>query len=408
MASNPQGGDLNNMIQNMSPEQRQQLADLVASEEEGSVAQKASGEDSKVKAVFKSLRGDVFGRLPRNELADALLQFKFLNDSGCEMLRTLEILSNSRHPLISKIFADIRGDVENGIALGDAFEKHEKQVGRVTVSTIRAAEESGTLSNSLQFLADNIHQDEEVRTRVKRALSYPITTAVFTITVFILCVMFVVPQFADLYDKTGGEATGVTAVMISLSGFLNGFWFLWIPALILGAFFFLRWWRSSPEVLDRFLLRLPMVARLITLSDMARFSDRLGLLLRSGVPIVKAVNLAKETVANTVLRPLFARMAAQAETGRSLADAFTDIRNVPEGVVDMIRVGEDAGALADTLTIGAGNIRKEMDRLYDQLTRWLQPIGILLVAGIVLVLVVALFTPYIEMLENLSQMGGAQ
>lgn len=412
MASNTGGGmppNLTQMIANMSPEQQRQLAALLAGgggNATGEVAPvRQTGEHARAQAVFKALRGDVFGRLPRQELADALLQFRFLHDSGCEMLRTLEILSNSRHPLVGRIFRDVRNDVENGASLGDAFARHEVHVGRVVVSTIRAAEESGTLSDSLQFLADNIHQDEEVRVRVRRALSYPVTTALVTLAVFILSVMFVVPSFAELSEKLEGEPGSVTAVMMGLSNFLRNFFWLWIPGVIISVVLFIRWWRSSPEVLDRLLLNIPLVSRLVTMSDLSRFADRLGILLKAGLPLVKAIHLAKETVSNTVLRPLFARMATQAETGRPLADAFVDIKNAPEGVVDMIRVGEDAGALPDTLTIGAANIRREMDRLYDTLARWLQPIGIMIVSVLVLILVIALFQPYLEMLERISTSG---
>ena len=278
----------------------------------------------------------------------------------------------------------------------------------MVVSTIRAAEESGTLAESLEFLADNINRDQEVRERLRRAVSYPLTTAVLTFAIFFLSLIFVVPQFRGLAEKGGidAEVTGLSAFVFGLSDFLRGYWILWGLVLIVLFLGSIRFVKSNPEIVDRVMLKIPFVNRLLTLSNLARFFDRLSVLLSSGVSILTSIKLAKETVANRVLRPRFAQMSQLAESGESLAKTFVDIPNVPANVVDMIRVGEDAGALPETLSIGAANIRKEMDRLYDRITRWIQPIGLLLVSVMVLVLVIALFVPYLSALDSLSQSGG--
>ncbi|MCA9564711.1 MAG: type II secretion system F family protein, partial [Myxococcales bacterium] len=283
----------------------------------------------KVKDFLEMSRGvNITGSVTRSDLADVLRQFKFLHESGCEMLRTLEILSNTQNPVLAKMFAGIRQDVEAGVSLADAFAKHERRVGNVVVSTIRAAEESGTLAESLDFLADNISKDDEVRRNIRKALTYPVVTGTVTMTVFIACLILVVPQFESLYtssmlgDDPNLKPTGLTAVVFSLSHFLRHDWFLWVPLLGLivgGIVYFLR---SNPIFLDRMMLKIPLLNKLLVISDLSRFCDRLGLLLGSGVPILKAVTLAKETVANRVLRPIFARMATQAERGQALSEAF--------------------------------------------------------------------------------------
>lgn len=368
-----------------------------------------SGPWKLVRDAFEASRGvSLTGSIARSDLADVLRQFKFLHESGCEMLRTLEILGNTQNPVVARMFRGIRDDVEAGISLADAFHKYERRVGNVVVSTIRAAEESGTLAESLEFLADNISKDDEVRRNIRRALAYPAITGSLTLLVFLLCLLFVVPAFEDLYQRPelGSKAPeGMTAVIISMSRFLTGWWMLWIPVGVL-MFLSVVWWvRSNPLSVDRWLLRVPLLNRLLVLSDLSRFGDRLGLLLSSGVPILKAVTLAKETVANRVLRPIFARMATQAEKGRPLSEAFAGTPHLPDGVIDMIRVGEEAGALPATLSLTAANLRKEMDRLYARFTAVIQPIGIFVVAGMVLVLVIALFKPYLEIIENIGSHG---
>lgn len=403
MSSKASPQNLQDMLTGLSEEQQEQLAVFLSAQAEAKVVDPKPPMTRRVSSAFRKVAATpVFGRLSQKELADSLLEFRFLHDSGCELLRTLEILSSSGNPTLAAIFTQIRSDVENGKTLADAFARHDKHVGRVVVSTIRAAEESGTLSNSLEFLADNIYQDEELRVRVKRAISYPAMTGSLTFLIFILCVMFVVPSYAVLYEKMGSEATGVSAALLGLSEFLRHFWWLWIPACVLGGVYGRRWLQSKPPSLDHVMLKLPIISRIVTLTDLSRFADRLGLLLRTGVPIIPSVKLAKETVENSVLRPLFARMATQAESGQSLADAFVDIDSVPVGVVDMIRVGEDAGALPDTLQLSASNLRKDMNRLYDRVTRWLQPIGLLIVAILVLLLVVTLFRPYLDVIESIG------
>ena len=402
--------DIAELLSNLSDEERSQLiSSLSGGKSDEPPAEPAQpGLVARAKDALRVLLGgDVSGRIPARALADALLQFKFLHSSGCEMLRTLEILENSRNPLLKKLFGSVRDDVENGLTLADAFEKFESRVGSVVVSTVRAAEESGTLSESLEFLADNINRDEELRERVRRAISYPLTTAFLTFTIFFLCVLFVVPQFQTLSQKGGLNArvTGVSGFVFGLSDFMRNYYWFWIPLVLVVVLVLIRLVKNNPEAVDAILLRIPLVNKLLTLSNLARFFDRLGVLLASGVSLLKSIKLAKETVANRVLRPRFARMSELAESGQSLSETFVDIPNVPDNVVDMIRVGEDAGALPETLAIGAENIRKEMDRLYDRLTRWIQPIGILIVSALVLLLVIALFVPYLDMLESISLSG---
>lgn len=423
-----QGSELSNLLSDMSDEQQKQLMGLLTKQRQqlttGSqkvvepatttgaqaVVDETKKKPGRVRKFLAEAKGrSLTGGIPKRDLADSLLQFKFLHESGCEMMRALEILSNTTNPVVGRMFATIRKDVENGVALADAFGKHERRVGRVVVSTIRAAEESGTLANSLEFLADNINRDDEVRARIRRALAYPVMTALFTFTVFIGCLLFVVPKFKALFfdrEDIAVELNFITAVVFWLSDFLKYYYYLWLPVLIFLAFAVIQFWRTQPEVVDRVLLRIPFVNRMLTLGDMARFSDRLGLLLQTGVPIIKAVNLAKETVGNRVLRPLFARMASQAELGRPLSEAFEDIKHLPHGVVDMIRVGEDASALPATLKVAARNIRTEMEREFDKFTRWVQPVGILLVSGFVVILVLALFMPYLDMISAIPSQSG--
>jgi type II secretory pathway component PulF len=326
------------------------------------------------------------------------------------MMRTLEILGNSQNPALGKMFQSIRAEVEAGISLSEAFRRVEGQVGRVVVSTIEAAEESGTLANSLEFLADNIERDLQIRQKLRKALAYPAVTGLVTLAIFLLCLVFVVPQFASLYVKLGvvQEGTqnpnypGMTAIVIGLSSFLRHYFWLWIPMLVLACWGMAHLIRANPEQVDRAVLKIPILNRLLVLSDLSRFTDRLGLLLKSGVPIMKSISLAKETVANRVLKPRFARMADLAERGESLSGALIGTPHLSVGVVDMIQVGEEAGALPTTLSLAARNLRREMDRLYERLTIWAQPVGLFIVSGMVLTLILALFLPYLDLINAIG------
>lgn len=408
------------LLEDMSADQRQQLLGLLGGQSPAPAAvgvlkapvsfrDRAESAFDHAKRALRQMRGvTITGKIPADVLAESLVQFQFLYESGCDILRSLELLQKSSNPIISRMYQKIHHDVENGEALADAFAKYEHRIGRTVVSTIRAAEESGTLAESLQFLADNIQRDADIRTRVRQALSYPAFTGTFSLLVFMLCLAFVVPSFEALYQRpeAGFAApTGITAVVFALSGLLRSWVWLWLPGgiglICLGIHFV----RQNPDRFDGLLLKLPFVNRMVVLSSVGRFCDRLGLLLGTGVSFSKSIHLAKETVANRVLRPMFGKMETLAEEGRPLSEAFEDVPNMPANVVDMIRIGAEAGRLPETLRRGANALNREMNRISDRALRWVQPIGVLLVATMVVVLMLALFMPYLGLIEQTGQIG---
>lgn len=333
-------------------------------------------------------------------------QFATMIKAGLAILRCLHILEEqTENPRFRKILSAVRQDVEAGMPLSDAIEKHPVAFDRLYVSMVRAGEIGGVLDETLERVASQLEKDDSLRRSVRSAMTYPVLIGVFAVLVMFGLIIFVVPIFADMYASLGGQLPLLTRIMVFLSDFFRAFWFIVFPAIFLLMYGIKRLKDSKPgtQVWDRAKLKIPMkVGDIIQKIAVARFSRTLGTLVSSGVPILQAIDITGKTAGNTVIEHAMLEVQENIKSGESIALPLTRVPVFPPMVTQMIAIGEETGALDTMLHKISDFYEDEVDAAVKSLTSIIEPIMMIFVGGIVGLVVVAMYLP----IFNLFQLVG--
>ncbi len=341
------------------------------------------------------------GRVPGKYLALFYTQLADLLRSGVPLLRALELLQRqTSHRTLRGLIQQVRDEVADGRPLAEALRRHQRVFGPLAVSMVRAGEEGGFLEEVLKRIAAFLEHQQELKSRTLGAMIYPVFLLVIGTAIVVGMLVFFVPKFAPIFDRFAqqGELPWATQALMSASGFFQQYW---VPCLLVlvGAAWAVVHWASTPtgrEQLDRLRLRVPLLGRIVRLLAVARFCRILGTLLRSGVPVLRALAIAQDAAGNTVLRQAVQEAAEHVQQGRSLAGPLGASGQFPEDVIEMIAVGEEANNLEQVLIDIAETIERRTARLLDALVRLLEPLLLILMAGMVLFVVIALLGPILQ------------
>jgi len=335
-------------------------------------------------------------------------QFATMVNSGLSMLRCLYVLEEQTpNKKLVKVIADLKDDVEAGISLSDALEKHPKVFNRLYVSMVRAGELGGILDEVLNRLAAQLEKDDSIRRAVKSAMVYPIMIASFAILVLIGMVLFLIPIFAKMYNDLGhAKLPALTRFMMGVSAVLRGYWFIAIPAIVLLIWGIRRLKRTSrgTDLWDRTKLNLPMgIGAIVQKLAVARFSRTLGTLVSSGVPILQAIDITGKAAGNTVLEKAMVEVQQSIKEGQSITRPLEGIRVFPAMVTQMISVGEETGSLDAMLSKIADFYEDEVNASVKALTSIIEPIMMIGVGGIVGLVVISMYLPIFNMMNIVKQ-----
>ncbi len=330
-------------------------------------------------------------------------QFATMINAGLALLRALFILEEqTQNPRFRKIITAVRQDVEAGMPLSDAIEKHPAAFDRLYVSMVRAGEIGGVLDQTLERLATQLEKDDSLRRSVKSAMTYPILIGVFALLVLFGLIVFVIPIFAGMYNDLGGQLPLLTRIMVGASDFMRSFWFIVVPAFFL-FIYGLRRLRRTPQgtaAWDRAKLRLPMkLGPIIQKIAVARFSRTLATLVSSGVPILQAIEITGKTSGNTVIESAMNEVREQIKGGESIARPLEKVPVFPPMVTQMIAIGEETGALDTMLHKVADFYEDEVDAAIKSLTSILEPIMMIFIGGIVGLVVVSMYLPIFNLFQ---------
>jgi len=330
-------------------------------------------------------------------------QFATMINAGLALLRALYILEEqTSNPRFRKIISRVRMDVEAGMPLSDAIEKHPVAFDRLYVSMVRAGEVGGVLDQTLDRLATQLEKDDSLRRSVKSAMTYPILILVFAILVLFALVLFVIPVFGAMYNDLGGQLPLLTRMMLGLSNMLRSLWFVIFPAIALAIYAVRRLKRSrrGTEVWDRVKLRLPMkLGDIIQKIAVSRFSRTLATLVSSGVPILQAIEITGKTSGNTVIEYAMDDVKEQIKGGESIARPLEKVSVFPPMVTQMIAIGEETGALDTMLHKIADFYEDEVDTAVKSLTSIIEPIMMIFIGGIVGLVVVSMYLPIFNLFK---------
>ena len=352
-------------------------------------------------------RSTGFGKRVRGQImALTYNQLSSLLRSGVPLLRSLHVLRDQcSHPALKQVLEDIHSRVEDGATLAEAMARHPRVFNEMAVSMVRAGGEGGFLEEALERVAMFTEQADDLKARTTGALAYPAFLAVAgTIVVTFLVVVFV-PKFAKMFDKlrARGELPVLTDYLLNFSDFIRAYG-LYVGILAVIGIYFLGQRLKTERgrfLADRAKIRIPGIGGIFLDLAVARFCRVLGTLLRNGVPILKSLQISSSATGNRVLSQAIGNASENISSGASLAGPLASSGYFPKLVVEMITVAEEANTLDTVLVEIADGLEKRTSRRLDLFVRLLEPVMLLIMAGIVLCVVIALLLPVIKMSSSL-------
>ena len=338
-------------------------------------------------------------RIKAKEVAVFSRQFATMINAGLSLLRSLSVLEEQTDSsALRKILGEVRRDVERGVGLSTALEKHPKAFNKLYTSMVKAGEASGALDSALARLAEFMERSRELRDSVLSALLYPVVLVVVGILSMAVILGLVIPKISQMFAEAGQQLPWFTRVVVAAGGFVENYW--WLMALgFVGIYIFMRRQYADPVGRSRWdgrLLRLPLVGALIARLEAARFTRTLGTLLGNGVPLLDAIAIAKEVVANQVIAEGIRRVTEQVRQGEGLARPLTEARVFPPLAGHLMQVGEESGNLEAMLMQLAQIYEREVQSALRRLMAVLEPTLILglavVIAAIILSVVMAILS----------------
>jgi type II secretory pathway component PulF len=341
-------------------------------------------------------------RVPPQLLANAYGQLADLLRSGVPLLRSLEVLERqSSHAGLKHVLGQIHRDIEDGATMAEAMGRFEQVFGEMTVSMIRAGGEGGFMEEAFSRVAEFTEAQEDLKKRTIGALVYPVFLAVVGIVIVTVLIVFFVPKFESLFDqlREKGELPGITVGLLWLSHNLVKWGPLVVAVLVLGVWLVRRWLKTDAGRLwwDSIRLQLPLVGPIYLGLSVSRFCRVLGTLLRNGVPILRSLESSSDATANRVLSGAIRDARESISAGQPLAKPLGASGRFPPLVVEMIAVAEQANTLEKVLVEIAEALERRTWRRLDLAVRLIEPIMLLMLAGAVLVVVIALLLPVLKM-----------
>ena len=363
-------------------------------------------------------------------------QLSILQDAGLPILRSLKLLAEMQKPgRLKNCLLDVCDEIEGGATLSEAMSKSPKAFDRLYCNMIRAGEAGGALEVILRRLAEFMERSESLKRKVKGALVYPIVVVMVAVGILAFIMVKIVPQFKKIFDDFDSELPPMTQVLIDISNWVVNYWYL-IPAIPFGINILIKLIKMIPYGRfgwDLFVLKVVIFGALVEKNILSRSSRTLGTLLSSGVPILEALNITKETSGNMMFERLFSKVSDAIRDGDAIAKplkayavppfnavallfwtAFVPVVGalmylfryrrpvVDDLVVNMVDVGEESGELDTMLYKVADTYDEEVAVLTESLTSLMEPLLIIFLGGAVGFIVIALFMPLIKLINDLS------
>lgn len=340
-----------------------------------------------------------------DELVIFSRQMYSLTHAGIPILRAVSSLAESTNSLRLKLaLTDIISLLERGRTLSSAMHQHENIFSKLYVSVIHVGENTGRLDESFLQLAGYLEREQETRRQIKAATRYPIFVVIALIAALVIMNVFVIPKFADMFSKFGAELPFMTRFLLGMSDFFVNQWMFLVGGVVL-IIAAVRHYLGTPDGLlnwDRRKLRMPIIGKVLERSLLARFCRSFSMMLQAGLPLTTALNLVAEAVGNRYMELRIITMRQSIEKGENLSRVSQASGLFTPMVLQMVNVGEETGRVDELLAEVAGFYEREVDYDLNSLTAKIEPILIGIVAGMVLVLALGIFTPMWDMMSAIK------
>ena len=374
--------------------------------EEGRKKKKKKDKDAKKPAARKKKKGGFsFGKVGAKQLCTFTRQLSTLQDAGLPILRSLTILEGQCKPgPLKHSLSGVIEEIEGGSTLSEAMAKHPKAFDDLYVNMVKAGEAGGALEVILQRLAEFKERAQSLKRKVMGAMIYPIAVISVAILIVSGIMIFIIPKFKKIFEGFDVTLPDITILLLNFSDWFATYW--WVlgvtPVCFILMIKLIKKNKTGAFIVDWIALKIPLMGNIIQKSTVARTMRTLGTLIASGVPILEALTIARDTAGNSVFKRAFDNIHASIREGEAIAVPLREARIVDDIVVNMVDVGEETGAL-DTMMYKVAEVYdEEVAVAVDGLISMLEPIMVVVLGLIVGFIVIALFMPLVKLLNELS------
>ncbi|MEZ5651066.1 MAG: type II secretion system F family protein [Burkholderiaceae bacterium] len=328
-------------------------------------------------------------------------QLATMMKSGVPLLQSFDIVARgAENASVARLFMDIKGDVETGTALSQAFRKYPLYFDNLFCNLVGAGEAAGILDDLLDRLAAYKEKMQAIKSKIKSALFYPTAVMVVAFVVVAVIMLFVVPAFKDVFANFGATLPAPTLAVIAMSDFTVEYWYLLFGGIGGTIYFFLQAWKRSPKVqmfMDRLLLRAPIFGPIIEKATIARWLRTLSTMFAAGVPLVEALDSVGGASGNIVYLQATKKIQQEVSTGTSLTVSMQNADVFPNMVLQMAAIGEESGSLDSMLSKSADIYEREVDDAVEALSSLLEPLIMVVLGVLIGGLVVAMYLPIFKL-----------
>lgn len=333
-------------------------------------------------------------------------QFATMINAGVSMVRSLGILAEqTESPTLAKALSDIKDQVEQGQSLSESMGRYPKIFNTLYTGMVKAGEAGGVLDGVLLRVAGFLESQHKLNQQVKSAMAYPLTVGFFAIVISMVMLMFIVPMFASMFEQMGAKLPAFTQLLVDLSKFIASPGFVVILAAMGAAAYGFKVFNSTPKgayIVDNYKMKLPVFGDLIRKVSVARFSRTLGTLLKSGVPLMGALEIVRDSIGNLVVAGVMEDVRIAVSEGEGLAKQLERAAVFPPMVTQMVMIGEETGAIDAMLEKIADFYDDEVEQAVKALTSMLEPLMMVLIGGIVGSIIIGMYLPIFDIVNKIK------
>jgi len=343
------------------------------------------------------------GKITDKDITLFTRQLATMMKAGVPLLQSFDIVGKGHsNPAVSKLLGDIKADVETGSSLSASFRKYPLYFDNLFCNLIGAGEQAGILDTLLDRLATYKEKIQAIKSKIKSALTYPISILVVAFVITAIIMIFVIPAFKDLFSGFGADLPGPTLVVMAISDIFVEWWWAIFGSIGFGVWFFFYTWKRSEKMqatMDRLLLKAPIFGELIRKATIARFARTLSTMFSAGVPLVEALDSVAGAAGNRVYYDATKRIQSEISTGTSLTVAMQNAQVFPNMVLQMTAIGEESGALDSMLSKVADFYEAEVDDAVAAISSLMEPVIMVVLGTLIGGLVIAMYMPIFKMGE---------
>lgn len=354
-----------------------------------------------VKPKPKPLFGAAGQKVSAKDIAFFSRQMATMMKSGVPIVGSLEIIGEGhKNPRMRKMVGDIRTDIEGGSSLYEAISKHPVQFDELYRNLVKAGEGAGVLETVLDTIANYKENIEALKGKIKKALFYPAMVIAVAVIVSAILLIFVVPQFEEVFSSFGADLPAFTQMLVNLSRFMVSWWWLMLLVAVGTAVAGIYSYNRSPSMqhtADRLILKVPVIGEIMHNSSIARFARTTAVTFKAGVPLVEALGIVAGATGNKVYEEAVLRMRDDVSVGYPVNMAMKQVNVFPHMVIQMTAIGEEAGALDAMLFKVAEYFEQEVNNAVDALSSLLEPLIMVFIGTIVGGMVIGMYLPIFKL-----------